>query len=154
MMGRTIYIEIEYLMGQTGAKSAYLSSLHLCHKNDKSDVFDLSWRYFPTRSRTKGTIGRDIQPMCGRSYSDTDLHTFVTACTSGSWLENAGSDVAPKQGFDPWIVGNVAPGPRMPAAESQDGAEGRGWANVLFRDSFRTWGNFLKNHRKGSSITR
>ena len=95
------------------------------------------------------TIGRDIQPLCGRSYSDTDLHTFVTACTSGSWLENAASDVAPKQGFDPWIVGNVAPGPKMPAAESQYGAEGREWANVLLRDSFRTWGpqDGILNHQ-------
>ena len=25
---------------------------------------------------------------------------------------------------------------RMSAAESQDGAEGQGWASVLFRDSF------------------
>ena len=34
--------------------------------------------------------------------------------------------MAPKLGFDPRIVGNDAPGPRMPNAESQDGAEVRG----------------------------
>ena len=50
-MGRTIYWEWssrssswwDRRRGCSGAKSAYLSTLHLCNKNDKSDVLDLCW---------------------------------------------------------------------------------------------------------------
>ena len=87
MMGQTIYIEWSSRLsswwdrrrGCSGAKSAYLSSLHLCHKNDKSYVLDLCCAAY--KEQDERTIGRDIQPTCGRSCSD--LHTFVTACT---WL--------------------------------------------------------------------
>ena len=87
MMGQTIYIEWssrssswwDRRRGCSGAKSAYLSSLHLCHKNDKSFVLDLCCAAY--KEQDDRTIGRDIQPTCGRSCSD--LHTFVTACT---WL--------------------------------------------------------------------
>ena len=51
MMGQTIYWEWSSRLsswrdrrrGCSGAKSAYLSTLHLCNKNDKSDVLDLCW---------------------------------------------------------------------------------------------------------------
>ena len=132
--------------GCSGAKSAYLSSLHLCHKNDKSYVLDLCCAAYEEQDKRNNWKRYPVNV-----WEELFWHRLAHICTSGSWLENAGSDVAPKQEFDPRIVGNVALGPRMPAAESQVGAEVRGWANVLVRDSFR--GKFLENHRMGSSIT-